>query len=98
MHTEEMIPVSEFCYNNEIELSLIHSFGDAGLINISIIGEQTFLSANELSQLEKLVRLHHELDINLEGIETVTHLLQQIGQMQQQILQLQNRLAFYENV
>jgi len=47
--------------------------------------------------LEKLVRLFYELDINLEGIETITYLLNRMNQMQQEILQLNNRLRIYEN-
>ena len=36
------------------------------------------------------------MDINMEGIETITYLLHRINGMQQHILQLNNKLAFYE--
>jgi len=44
------------------------------------------------------VRLYYEMDINLEGIETITHLLQRMHAMQQQIVGLSNRLSRYEDV
>jgi hypothetical protein len=37
------------------------------------------------------------MDINLEGIETITYLLQRMNEMQQQILLLNNKLGMYEN-
>jgi hypothetical protein len=37
------------------------------------------------------------MDINLEGIETITFLLQRMNDMQQRITQLNNMLSIYEN-
>jgi hypothetical protein len=37
------------------------------------------------------------MDINLEGIETITYLLERMQGMQQQIVQLKNRLRMYED-
>jgi len=37
------------------------------------------------------------MDINLEGIETVTHLLQRINLLQNEIIVLKNRLRLYES-
>jgi chaperone modulatory protein CbpM len=96
MQTEEMIAADEFCMHHQVELSFIHSLKDSGLIEISIVEEKVFLPVSQLSQLERLVRLYYEMDINLEGIETITHLLQCMNDMQQQIRQLSNRLSRYE--
>lgn len=98
MQTEEMIPVSDFCIHHNIETSFIYSLQESGLIEISTIQEETFVPVNQLSQLEKLVRLYYEMDINLEGIETISYLLQRMNEMQQQIIQLSNRLSLYEDV
>jgi len=97
MHTEEMIPVNEFCIHHNIESSFIYSLQESGLIEILAIEEDIFLPVNQLSQLEKLVRLYYEMDINLEGIETISYLLQRMNEMQQQIVQLSNKLNMYEN-
>lgn len=97
MQTEEMIPVNDFCIHHNIETSFIYSLQESGLIEISTIEEKTFLPVNQLSQLEKLVRLYYEMDINLEGIETISYLLERMNEMQQQIIQLSNRLSLYEN-
>ena len=98
MQTEEMIAASEFCIHHHIDPSFLYSLKDAGLIEISIVEEKIFVPVSQLSQLEKLVRLYYEMDINLEGIETITHLLQRMHSMQQQIVELSNRLSRYEDV
>jgi hypothetical protein len=45
--------------------------------------------------LEKCIHLY-ELDINLEGIETIRYLLNRLTDMQEKMLELKNRLALYE--
>lgn len=97
MQPEEMIAADEFCTHHNIEISFIHSLKDSGLLEVSIVEEKIFLPADQMSQLEKLVRLYYEMDINLEGIETITYLLDRMHSMQQEIRQLNNRLSMYEN-
>jgi hypothetical protein len=46
-----------------------------------------------MQKLEKFVRLHYDLDINLEGIETINYLLEKIEKMQREILELRNKTA-----
>jgi chaperone modulatory protein CbpM len=96
MQTEEMIAASEFCIHHHIDPSFLYSLKDAGLIEISIVQEKIFIPESQLYNVEKLVRLYYEMDINLEGIETITHLLQRMHTMQQQITELSNRLSRYE--
>jgi hypothetical protein len=97
MQTEEMISADEFCIHYNIEKSFIYSLKESGLLEIIIIEEKVFVPAHELNQLEKLVRLYYEMDINLEGIETITYLLKRMNEMQQQIMHLKNKLSTYEN-
>lgn len=97
METEQMIPASEFCIYHNIELSFIYSLKESGLIDITRIEEKIFVPVNQLKHLEKLMRLKEEMDINIEGIETITYLLERINDMQRHILMLKNKLAFYEN-
>ena len=97
MQTEEMIIVNEFCIHHNIDPCFIDALNDSGLIEVTIADEKLYMPENQLPQLEKLVRLHYEMDINLEGIETITYLLNRMNTMQVQIMQLNNRLRIYEN-
>jgi hypothetical protein len=96
MQTENLIAINEFCINHHIEVSFINSLQQTGLIEITSMDETEFIEVQQLPKLEKFARLYYELDINLEGIETITHLLQKINDMQDEILALRNRLRFYE--
>jgi chaperone modulatory protein CbpM len=95
MHTQ-YIALDEFCANHSIEISFLHSLQQTGLIEITTIQETGFIDANQLQQIEKCIRFYYDLDINLEGIETITHMLQRICSMQDEIVSLRNRLRLYE--
>jgi hypothetical protein len=96
MQTDYLIAVDEFCANHNIEISFISSLQQTGLIEITTIEESEFIDTTQLQQLEKIIRLYYELDINLEGIETINYLLQRISSMQDEIIALRNRLRLYE--
>ena len=91
-----MVLVTEFCIHHNIELSFIHSLKEYDMIETVQKEEKIYLPISELPRLEKIIRLHFELDINLEGIETITHLLKRIELMQERITQLTNRLKGLE--
>jgi chaperone modulatory protein CbpM len=96
MHTEHLIPADEFCASHHIEISFIRSLQETGLIEMTVTEDSKFIRTEQLNQLEKIVRLYYEMDINLEGIETITHLLQRINNMQHEITALKNKLRLYE--
>jgi chaperone modulatory protein CbpM len=91
-----MVPASEFCIHHNIELSFIHSLREYNMIETVQKEEKIYLPISELPRLEKIIRLHFELDINLEGIETITHLLDRMAVMEESIKQLTNRLKVFE--
>jgi hypothetical protein len=96
MQKEDWIPATQFCTSHNIEISFIRSLQESGLVEMTTIREEAFIPADHLQQLEKIVRLYYDMDINLEGIETITHLLQRMHSMQQEITNLRNQLRFYE--
>lgn len=96
MQTENLIPVNEFCISHDIEISFISSLQQYGMIEITTINKVGFIDMKQLRQLEKFINLYYELDINLEGIETIDYLLQKISSMQREIVELRNRLRLYE--
>jgi hypothetical protein len=96
METELLIALDEFCTVHNIEISFIYSLQESGLIEIIKIRDTNFIEADHLYQLEKFVRLYYDLDINLEGIETINYLLERISSMQDEINTLRNKLRVYE--
>ena len=94
---ENLIPANEFCANYNISISFIRSLQENGLMEITTSEETEYIPASRLHELERIIRLHYEMDINLEGIETIIHLLHQINSMQDEITDLRNRLRIYES-
>ena len=93
---KKLIPANEFCANYNVSISFIRSLQETGLMETTTIEETEYIPANRLQELEKIVRLYYDMDINLEGIESIIHLLQQINSMQDEITFLRNRLRLYE--
>jgi hypothetical protein len=96
MLSGEMIPAKEFCSHHNIDLSFIVSLQDYGLLEISEQEHEIYIPVEQLKPLEVWVRLHQEMDINLEGIDTISYLLKQIEALQHKLFLLQNRLRLYE--
>jgi hypothetical protein len=96
MPTKNLIAINEFCSNHNIDISFIGSLQQSGMIEITTVNHAGFIDVSELQQLEKIIHLYYELDINLEGIETITHLLLRINSMHDEVITLKNRLRLYE--
>jgi hypothetical protein len=98
MSEKQLIPAEECCIQYNIEIAFIHSLGELSLIHINVEEEKVYVDAAELTNLEKYIRLHYDLGINLEGIEAISHLLNRVNDMQQQMTALQSRLRLYETL
>lgn len=96
MQTEEMIPADVFCVHHNIELSFIYTLKECGLLEIGSREEKIYIPVSQLPLLEKLLRLY-EMDINIEGLETINYLLQRLDEQQEKIITLTNRLRRYES-
>ena len=96
MRTSRLISADDFCTYHKVEYSFINSLEQMGLIEITTIKQNRFIDTQRLLDLEKFVRLHYELEINLEGIEAITHLLQKVKSLQEEVNSLKSRLSLYE--
>jgi hypothetical protein len=93
---EQFIAVASFCQHHNVQKSFLQSLQEHGLVEIKSVEQQESITEEQLPLLEKIVRLHCDMDINIEGIETIVHLLSRVQSMQEQIRALQNRLTIYE--
>lgn len=85
---QEMIPIVDFCTHYQTEITFIRSLHDSGLIEFVQSNEIEYISFDEMPRVEKFMRLHYDLNINLEGLETIDHLLRKIEVLQNKILQI----------
>ena len=96
MKKENLIPADEIFIKYEVERQFVSSLSESGVIEIVRVEETEYLHCDHLGEFEKMMRLHKDLDINLEGLEAISHLLRQIKQLQKDNLKLKNRLGLYE--
>ena len=96
MSEENVIAANEFCLPKNSVVSFIYSLQEYGLIEITTKEEQTFLSSSQLNELEKLMRLHYELDINFEGMDAIINLLKKLQESEEEMNKLKNKLRLYE--
>ena len=98
MQNNELILAEEFCTHYKIQLSFINNLNQFGLIEITSVEEKPYIPQSQLQKLEQIIRLHDDLDINLEGIDAITHLLDRVKSLQSEIAGLRSRLSIYEKV
>lgn len=96
MEREKYISVKTFCELHGIQESFVHSMCEFELVRMDYVQEEALLPADELPLLEKMVRLHHELDINPEGIQAIHHLLGQVEELQQEVASLRRKLERFK--
>ncbi len=96
--SEKRILYSECIRIYQVEESFIDSLCDLGLLRLSDAENDRFLEYNELEELEQFVRWHNEMDINVEGIEALYHMLDRVKSLQTELEQLRNELRFYRSL
>jgi chaperone modulatory protein CbpM len=96
MEANNFVLVELFCSNVEIDLSFINSLNDHGLIEIMVIENKDYISNEQLRNVERAIRLHDELNINIEGIDVICNLLEQIHDLQQELKRTKNKLKLFD--
>ena len=89
---QDLISQEECCVQYNIESSFIQALGEYGLLEITTVAETTYVHAEQLHELEKFIRLHYDLNINMEGIDAIAHLLSKVQNLQQKNDYLRRRL------
>lgn len=97
MKTEELIRIDELCVHYEVEHTFFTHLSEAGLIEITIVENTHYIHPELMGEVEKMLRLHHDLQLNIEGIDVVLNLLQKIDSLNAELIATRNRLRLYED-
>ncbi len=95
MNDKPLIPTQTLCSHYNIEISFVDALGRMGLIEIEIIEEDQYIHQDQIGELEKIIRLYNELNLNLEGIDAITHLLNKMNDMNDENITLRNNLNLF---
>lgn len=95
METNELVLIEQLCLHHQIEVTFIEALQEFGLIEVVVVEDQKYLPHEQLKALEKWMRLHYELEINLEGIDAIAVLLKRVDLLQRELGELKNKLSVY---
>jgi hypothetical protein len=98
MPANNAIIASVFCRVNNIDYTFIERLEQNGLIQTNVQSGNVYIPEEQLPELEKIIRLYYDMDINIEGIETIRYLVQKIETLHDEMIQLKNRLSLYESL
>ncbi len=94
---DRYISIIEFCNCHQIEISFIHSLSEHGLLQTVVIEEDEYVEREQVRELERMMRMHYDLEINLQGIDAINHLLERVSHLQNELRVLENRLKRFED-
>ncbi|UPS92992.1 MULTISPECIES: chaperone modulator CbpM [unclassified Bizionia] len=98
METKNVITITEFCQHYNIPEQFIIALNEYELVEIATENNTPCIYVTEIQTIEKLIRFHFELDINIEGIHAISNLLNKVERLQKDVKALHNKLTFYENI
>lgn len=81
----ERISLHEYCELSQTDISFMHSLNDAGIISFSWQEKEAFIGEEDIPALECYAHLYYDLQINIEGIDAIRHLLSRIKSLQDQL-------------
>ena len=96
MAEQNLILIETLCPHYKIEISFFEDLYHHGLITIETIEGRRFINQDEISNIEKMIRLYTDLNVNIEGIDIVFNLLRKEQELKEEIILLRNRLRLYE--
>ena len=96
MSKENLILVNKLCTHYEVEMVLFHHLQELGIIELKTIDDSHFIHEDKIGVVEKVIRIHRDLNVNLEGVDTVLNLLEKINALQTELNTVKNRLRLYE--
>ena len=98
METTDFISVHRVCKYYKIPEDFINRLQEFELIELKIEADNSLIHKRELKKVEKMARLHYDLEINMEGLDAITNLLDQVNSLKKEITNLNNRLRLYEDL
>lgn len=92
METINMVLIDHFCSNCGVDISFVTLLNDYGIVDITVVNDKKYISNEQLKKVERALYFHNELNINMEGIDVIHHLLHQIGDLQEELRIANNKL------
>jgi len=96
MSKTDIILIEHICKHHQVEFSFINSLKEMGLLQVLVLEDGEYVQQHQLKDIEKMIRIHFELNINLEGIDAIFHLLNRIENLELELLTVKNKLQAFD--
>ena len=95
MKETELISIQQFCEIYNTPISFFDELFNYEIISFEVVDDAKHIYLEDINTVEKLMRLHYDLNINMEGLDVALNLINQINDLQEQINDLKRQLDFY---
>lgn len=80
-----LFKIVEISESKRIDITFIKELHHNELISIIVINTEEFIDENDLSNLERYSNWYYDLELNMQGIEIVSDLLNKITLLKEEI-------------
>lgn len=95
MKTSSLIRVAQVCTHYHVDLRFIQSLQELGHVELIVESNDQYITEEQLKRLESFIYFHTELQINIEGVDAIAHLLNKIEALQHELQAVNNKLSLY---
>lgn len=96
MKRDDYILVDYFCEVTNTNPEFLKQLYEHDLIKHIEYNKAPALLQNELPVIERMLRLHYDLNVNIEGLQVINHMREKMIGMQNELLQLKRKLKRFE--
>lgn len=97
MEGKGLILISRLCEEYRVEITFFREVEDSGLLEFENISDRQYIREEHLELFEKILRLHRDLEVNVEGIDVILNLMERISGLENQLRQMRSHLDLYED-
>lgn len=97
MDNKNYVQLMHLCDLYHTEINFFTQLDDMGLIEIVSMENELYVHQDKLHQVDRIIRIHRELNVNIEGVDVVFNLLEKVDKLQIELEKMQSRLRLYED-
>lgn len=90
-----LITLKEYSIQYNVEPEFLLELEESGVIYFQKEGEEKYILEEQLIELERYIRFYYDLNINIEGIDAIRHLLAKVSEMEREIKMLRSQLHLH---
>ena len=97
MKMHELISIKQICTHYKVPISFLDELYDYDLIEIQSLDNDVFIKKTQIKDVERIINLHYDLEINIQGVDVIFNLLERIQALKAEIILLKNKLNLHED-